>query len=104
MRQYKRFSDEEKATMQELKDQDLTNKEIAELIGTETKRVENYFKNLKKKAAPIPQVPAKPEKTLDDFQPRELIKHLYKLGYRIDRDGLYVITRQKVNLQSVINE
>lgn len=44
------------------------------------------------------------EKTLNDFQPRELIKHLYNLGYRIKDNSLYVITMQKVNIQSVINE
>ena len=43
------------------------------------------------------------EKTLDDFQPREMIKHLYKLGYRIEDNGLYVITKQQVKLGDIIN-
>lgn len=44
------------------------------------------------------------EKTLNDFQPRDMIKHLYNLGYRIKDNSLYVITLQKVNIQSVLSE
>ena len=48
-------------------------------------------------------VPQK-EKTLNDFQPRDMIKHLYNLGYRIKDNSLYVMTLQKVNIQSVLSE
>lgn len=43
------------------------------------------------------------EKTLDDFQPRELIKHLYKLGYRIEDNRLVCYVRQTVNVKDIIN-
>ena len=52
--------------------------------------------------SPAPAVAIK-EKTLDDFQPREMIRHLYKLGYRIENNGLYVITKQQVKLGDIIN-
>lgn len=51
----------------------------------------------------ISPAPAK-EKTLSDFQPREIIKHLYKLGYRIENNGLYVITKQQIKLADIISE
>lgn len=40
---------------------------------------------------------------LDAFSPREMINHLYKLGYRIEDNGLYVITKQRVKLGDIIN-
>lgn len=43
------------------------------------------------------------EKTLKDFQPRELIKRLYDLGYRIENNQLICIVKQVVNLRDVIN-
>lgn len=53
-------------------------------------------------AAAIP-APVK-EKTLSDFSPRDMLKHLYNLGYRLDEKGIYFIKKERVNLQSVINE
>lgn len=43
------------------------------------------------------------EKTLSDFQPREMIKHLYKLGYRIEDNKLVCIVKQVVNVKDIIN-
>lgn len=56
------------------------------------------------KAQEIKPVSPQKEKTLNDFQPRDMIKHLYKLGYRIKDNSLYVMTLQKVNIQSVLSE
>lgn len=44
------------------------------------------------------------EKTLDDFTPREIIRHLYNLGYRIEDGELVVIEKKKVNIKSVLSE
>ena len=41
------------------------------------------------------------QKTLADFSPREIIKHLYNLGYRIKGD-LYQIVEKKVLLNDII--
>ena len=60
----------------------------------------NGFKN---PAVNEPKAPVK-EKTLDDFTPREIFKHLYKLGYRLkDPKSLYCIIKQPVNLEDIIH-
>lgn len=43
------------------------------------------------------------EKTLKDFSPREIIKHLYDLGYRIEDGKLVCLVKQTVNLKDIIN-
>ena len=43
------------------------------------------------------------DKTLSDFNPREIIKHLYNLGYRIEDNKLICIVRQVVNIKDIIN-
>ena len=43
------------------------------------------------------------EKTLKDFQPRDMIKYLYDLGYRIEDGKLVCIVKQTVNLKDIIN-
>lgn len=40
---------------------------------------------------------------LDVYTPREIFKHLHKLGYRVE-GKVYMMTKQYVNLQSVISE
>lgn len=47
--------------------------------------------------------PAQKTKTLDDFQPRDIIKHLYKLGYRIENNKLVCMVKQTVNMRDIIN-
>ena len=42
--------------------------------------------------------------SLSDFSPREIIKYLYSLGYRIDEGGLYVLEKKRVKLLSIITE
>lgn len=89
-----------------------TTGEIAEITGiprgTITARLSSMKANVnshEKETQQVKQVaiPQK-EKTLNDFQPRDMIKHLYKLGYRIKDNSLYVMTLQKVNIQSVLSE
>ena len=41
------------------------------------------------------------EKTLDDFTPRQIFKHLDKLGYRFG-DEVYCIKKVKVNIQDIL--
>ena len=52
-----------------------------------------------KPVAPLVQKPA----SLSDFTPREIIKHMYKLGYRIENNQHVCIVKQVVNLKDVIN-
>lgn len=52
-----------------------------------------------KKSEPVPVK----EKTLFDFTPREIIKHMYNLGYRIEDNKLVCIVKQVVNVKDIIN-
>lgn len=85
--------------------------EISELTGiprgTITARLSRMKANINShevEAKEINPVAQQKEKTLNDFQPRDMIKHLYNLGYRIKDNSLYVMTLQKVNIQSVLSE
>ena len=49
-----------------------------------------------------PSAPVK-EKTLKDFQARDMIKYLYDLGYRIEDGKLVCLVKQTVNLKDIIN-
>ena len=49
-----------------------------------------------------PSAPVK-EKTLKDFQPRDMIKYLYNLGYRIEDGKLVCLVKQVVNLKDIVN-
>ena len=43
------------------------------------------------------------EKTLEDFSARDMIRHLYKLGYRIEDNKLVCLVKQTVNVKDIIN-
>ena len=49
-----------------------------------------------------PSAPVK-EKTLKDFPPRDMIKYLYDMGYRIEDNKLVCLVKQVVNLKDIIN-
>ena len=112
MRKYQRFTKEEIAMVINLKEQGYSKEDIAELLGRETKQIKDLLFRLKKKESATPKeevkvsvpAPAKPEKTIKDFDPRELFKQLYDLGYRIDDKGIYIMVKQYVNLKSIVNE
>lgn len=85
--------------------------EISELTGLPKGTITARLSRMKAvanshevKVQEIKPVAQQKEKTLNDFQPREMIKHLYNLGYRIKDNSLYVMTLQKVNIQSVLSE
>lgn len=43
-----------------------------------------------------------PQKTLDDFSPREMIKYLHDKGYRIINGEIFWIQKTKINLADII--
>ena len=93
-----------------------TYKEIAEMTGrTEiaiASRCRKYkvgvlsFMPKEEPAQPEPaHVEQEPRKmTLNDFKPREMIKHLYDLGYRIRGGDIYQIVERKVLLNDIIGQ
>ena len=61
------------------------------------KTIDNHTNN-----TPMPPKTNNPVKaSLSDFQPCDLIKHLYNPGYRIENNQL--IFKQTVNLKDIIN-
>lgn len=101
--------------------------EIAELMGRSKKSIENTilrqgwtrgrFRESSDNAVPVwkttvveteqelkknEPVPVK-EKTLSDFIPREIIRYMYNLGYRIEDNKLVCIVKQVVNVKDIIN-
>ena len=61
-----------------------------------------------KQPSPTPEPPSPQlfpqERTISDFDPRDLLRRLYDLGYRMDEKGIYVMVKQYVNLKSIISE
>lgn len=101
--------------------------EIAELMGRSKKSIENTilrqgwtrgrFKESSDNEVPVwkttvveteqelkkaETAPIK-EKTLSDFTPREIIRHMYNLGYRIEDNKLVCLVKQVVNVKDIIN-
>ena len=112
MRKYQRFTKEEIAQVIELKEAGLSTADIAEMLGRNPNQIKDLLFRLKKKettqskddvTVSVP-TPPKSEKTLKDFDPRDMLKQLYDLGYRIDEKGIYVMVKQYVNLKSIIND
>jgi len=102
---------QEMSEIVKLKKEGYTYGKISELTGIPKGTITARFSRMNTianshevEAKEIKPVAPQKEKTLNDFQPRDMIKHLYNLGYRIKDNELYVLTLQKVNLQSVINE
>ena len=96
-------------TVDALRERGVTCREIAATLNIPYGTLSAAFFRRREKAGKSEKPGTTPtaavkEKTLDDFKPREMIKHLYKLGYRIENNGLYVITRQQVKLGDIINE
>jgi len=96
--------------------------EIAEKTGRTVNAIYSFFQHYKDGNLPLRQVdkafkereaavagpkeqvapvPVK-QKTLDDFSPREMIKHLYGKGYRIINGEIYQVVKTKINLSDII--
>ncbi len=127
----KAYTDVEIAEIKSYLKDGCNNSEIAELTGRSLKAIQQLvlrmgwthgrFNEEPKKVEPVPKqkielVEVNPmpktmiedhepkmEKTLKDFAPREIIKHLYNLGYRIEDNKLVCIVKQAVNLRDIIN-
>ena len=110
----KRYTDNELKEMRQLKMEGKTFKEIAEIYGRTSSAVAQKFAKLGWISV-LKWPPYEPESehrviaeetkpvTLNDFTPREIFKHLYKLGYRINKDGKIVcLVEQVVNIKDVL--
>ena len=129
MARYPLWTNKEEAELKGYLKDGFTYDEIAELMGRTKVSVSNYAKRrgwgvrqnrqkfsadvqkkidavVEKKETPttivVSPAPVK-EKTLKDFTPREIIKHMYSLGYRIEDGKLVCLVKQVVNLKDIIN-
>lgn len=66
-----------------------------------------HSKTVETKPAPIQVTsiapPVQKPVSLSDFTPREIIKYMHGLGYRIENNQLVYYSKQVVNLKDVIN-
>lgn len=77
--------------------------DIEEVISTlgeaNVKAMESHYKDLVQEPRPV----VVKEKTLKDFQARDMIKHLYNMGYRIENNQLVVLQKVPVKINDIIN-
>lgn len=100
----KRYTEEELNEMRQLKEQGASYRQIAEMFGRTMEGVAAKFKELgwqdKKEVA---QAPAR-KAQLSDFKPRDMIKYLYELGYRIEDNKLILVQKTIVNMRSILED
>ena len=115
----KKFSESEWHDIVEMRKEGATYRQIAEMFGRTERSIVLKFQamGLSKKRGAKKEQPVFGEpkvitqdghrlvkvKTLDDFEPREMIRHLYKLGYRIEGQ-LYHVKRTLVKLGDIVAE
>ena len=108
----KPWTTEDIATLGIMRSEGKTIAEISEKLGRSKPAIWSFIKKLKnsgrqpddiKEETPRCDKPALiKQKTLDDFKPREMIKHLYNLGYRIIDGDLYLVQQTLVNPKDII--
>lgn len=64
--------------------------------------VKKTIENTNKPVEPVMKEPVK-EKTFKDFNPRDIIKYMYGLGYRIEDNKLVCYVKQTVNVKDIVN-
>jgi len=103
-----RYTQEEINQMIQMKEQGASYKEIAEMFGRSYKAIEQKFFELRKfgnASAPADKGPKLVKiPKLEDFSPREMIRHLYKLGYRIEDNRLVLVKKEYVNMKSIMED
>ena len=96
--------------MRQLKKQGATYAEIGKMFNRTEAAVNLKFHELGwtnngfngQTAVKTPVTVSPREKTLSDFDPRDMIRHLYNMGYRIENNILVCIVRQKVNIKDIL--
>lgn len=116
----KPYTQEELEQMREMRKQGATYKEIADMFERTKNAVMVKFSQMgwsvtnpskaKRSQAEQPkELTTVPDKLvrklqLSDFEPREMIKYLYNLGYRIKNNKLVFVTEKVVNMKAVLED
>ena len=114
-----KFTPEEDENILRLKESGYTYKQISEVLTRHSKEAimnryyyimhtnENPNREVLQpadQAQPQPQPRQSGRKvTLHDFTPREMIKHLYDLGYRLEDGKLILVQKTVIKLGDIIN-
>jgi len=69
----------------------------------ESELVKKVIENTNKPEGPVVKQQPVKEKTLKDFNPRDIIKYMYELGYRIEDNKLVCYVKQTVNVKDIVN-
>ena len=94
-------------------DEGKTGREIAEIIGRSTSSIYHIIYNMRHNPAPSPEkheavgIIANGNQSLRPvlkMTPREMIKALYDMGYRIENNKLVCYQKVEVKLQDIIND
>lgn len=77
---------------------------VSKRFAVKSKEYKEYKIKMYKENTPAvpPPAPSK-EKTLSDFSPRDIIRHLYDLGYRIENNALVYYSKQYIKLNDIVN-
>lgn len=116
----RKYTKQELDEMRQLKSQGATYEEIARMFNRSAMAVQVKFSAMgwgepraKKDTVPTvtvapttaPTAPATAKKpSLADFQPREMIKYLYNLGYRIENNKLVYVHRQVIDIRKIMED
>ena len=107
-----RYTQKELDEMHQLKKQGASYEEIATIFNRTPRSLQQKFHELgwtnedkpsavSSESSNVNQV-KKP--TLDDFLPRDMIKHLYNLGYRIENNKLVFVHKQIIDIKKIMED
>lgn len=101
-RDYKKFTQQELLKLSDMHKAGKSYTEIAEELGRSFNSVRNKIckSDMARRTVPVPAA----SRPTCEMSPREMIKKLYDMGYRIKDNKLYVIRPVEVKLQDIINE
>ena len=97
-----KWTDEEISIMLDMKQKSYTDLQIGEVVGRTAAAVSYKLSELRKKGAVAASGSGAKPATLSDFSPRDMIKYLYNLGYRIENNQLVFWERKVVNIKDVV--
>ena len=99
----KKYTEEELCEMHKMRKQGATYKQIADKFGRSVVAVQQKFveKGWTKWGDENPKIIERKAK-LSDFKPREMIKYLYELGYRIKNNRLVLITESVIDINKIL--
>lgn len=104
----KNYTQEEIDILVQMKKEGAPSKQIADLLGRSVSSIDNKYWQVNncEKTKTVAETERKLVKIpkLSDFPPREMIKHLYNLGYRIENNRLVLVRKDYIDIKKIISE